>query len=81
MHAVLLAFRAANKDRIGMVSGHWLIRAVQGLAPLDVRAPWWVTLDKKHIRVLVQSFRESLNTDKEAMEKLQRILDEMEKLI
>lgn len=81
MHSVLLAFRAANKDRIGMVSGHWLIRTIQGLAPPNVKAPWWVVLDKRHLRILIQEFRESLNTDKDAMEKLQRILDEMEKLI
>jgi len=81
MYSVLLAFKAANKDRIGMVSGHWLMRAVQGLAPLDVKAPWWVMLEKKNLRQLIQAFRESLNTDKDAIEKLQRILDEMEKML
>lgn len=81
MHSVLLAFKAANKDRIGMVSGHWLMRAVQGLAPLDAKAPWWVVLDKSHLQQLIQSFRESLNTDKDAIEKLQKILTEMEKLL
>ena len=81
MHSVLLAFKASKRDRIGMVSGHWLMRAVQGLAPLDVKAPWWAMLDKKHLQQLIQEFRMSLNTDKDAIEKLLNILTEMEKLL
>lgn len=81
MYSVLLAFKAARKDRIGMVSGHWLMSAVRGLAPLDAKAPWWVVLEKKNLQSLIQEFRKSLNTDKDAIEQLHRILDEMEKML
>lgn len=81
MYSVLLAFKAAKKDRIGMVSGHWLMSAVRGLAPPDVKAPWWVVLEKKNLRSLIEEFRKSLDIDKEAIEKLQKVLGEMEKML
>ena len=66
---------------IGITSQHWVIRGVQGFAPKQDKAPWWLELEKEPALSVVKEFRTSLKQSQKAIKQSLKILDKIEREI